>query len=73
MAQSRKAGPGRKSRGERELFSTRLPVALASQLRVDAERLDLSLTDALANLVAAAYGHPPVATPQPADQMKLTA
>jgi len=73
MAQSRKPGPGRKSRGDRELFSTRLPVALAGQLRADAERLDLSLTDTLANLVAVAYGHPPVATPHPADQMRLTA
>ena len=69
----RRSNAGRKSRGERELFATRLPLPLADQLRAQAEEQDLSLTDTLANLVAAAYGYPPVAEPKVSEQMRLTA
>jgi hypothetical protein len=53
---------------------TRPPKPLAEAIRAEAERLDLSYSDYIANILAIAHGFPPVAQP-PADegQMQLTA
>lgn len=69
----RKPGPGRPNKGPRLLFTVRMPAALADAVRADAERLDLTYSDYVANLVAETYGEPPVATPKDDKQMKLTA
>ena len=69
----RTPGSGRRSKGRRDIFTTRIPTPLAGQLRADAERLDLSYSDFIANVVAEKYGQPPVAEPRDEDQMKLTA
>ena len=69
----RTPGSGRRSKGSRHIFTTRIPTPLASQLRADAERLELSYSDFIANVVAEKYGLPPVAEPKGKDQMKLTA
>ncbi len=65
---------GRPSKGCRELFVTRLPDQLAERFRDDAEALDLTLTDHLANIVAGHYGLPPIAAvPKPSAQERLIA
>jgi len=69
----RPEGSGRRSKGPRDVFTTRIPTPLADQLRADAERQDLSYSDFLANVVAEKYGHPPVAPAKQDDQMRLTA
>ena len=53
----------------------RLPRALADKVEADADRDDLTLSDTLGNIIAAHYGHAPVALPHDGDheQMKLTA
>jgi len=51
---------GRPSKGERQLFVTRLPAPLAEQFRDEADALELTLTDHLANIVAAHYGAPAI-------------
>ena len=43
------------------------------RLRDDAEQLDLSYSEVLANVLAAHYGFPPVANPRNEDLMKLSA
>ena len=74
-----KPGPGRPSKGARLPFTVRVPAALAAAVRADADQLDLSYSDHIANVLADRYGHPPVATPKematPKDdeQMELTA
>ncbi len=64
---------GRPSKGDRELFATRLPVELAEMVRDDADRSDLSLSEHLANLVALHYGRPLVAVSQSSQQERLIA
>lgn len=66
-------GSGRRSKGERVQFITRLPIELATRVRAEAEELDLSYSEALANRVAASYGLPPVAVSPAAGQQKLIA
>jgi len=46
---------------------------LAEAVRAEAERLDLSYSDYIANVLAAAHGFPPIAEPKDATQMQLTA
>ncbi len=75
---SRKRGNvGRRSKGDRHTFTTRIPMAVAELLMEDSDRLEMSYSDFLANLACEKYGHPPVAAPeskdQDEDQMKLTA
>ncbi len=53
-------GAGRPSRGDRWLVCTRLPADLADLFRAEADRLDLTYNDLLANLAAEHYGRPPV-------------
>lgn len=69
----RPEGSGRKSKGPRDVFTTRIPTPLADKLRDDAQRHDLSYSDFLANVVAEKYGHAPVAVAKDTEQMKLTA
>src|SRR4051812_30412363 len=68
----RTAGPGRPNKGAREAFMTRLPEALATELRNEADELDLSYSELIGNIVAARYGLPPVGQPRPSgDQDQL--
>lgn len=69
----RPPGSGRRSKGPRDVFTTRVPTPLAELVRADAERLDLSYSDFVANVLAEKYGQPPVAEPRDEDEMKLTA
>ena len=73
MARRKPPGSGRKSKGPREVYATRVSPELGQRLRDEAERLDLAYSEVLANVLAAHYGLPPVATPRNEDQMKLTA
>jgi len=52
---------------------SRVSPGVADAVRDKAEELDLSYSDVIANILASHFGHPPVATPQADDQMKLTA
>jgi hypothetical protein len=52
---------------------SRVAPAVAEAVRTDAERLDLSYSDVMANILAAHYGMPPMAAPATENQMKLTA
>ena len=69
----RPASGGRPSKGKREQLLTRAPSDLAQAVRDEAERLDLTYSDYIANVLAAAHGVPPVAEPKNQDQMRLTA
>jgi hypothetical protein len=64
---------GRPSKGHRIVMLSRVSPTLADAVRAKAEQLDLSYSDVIANILADHFGHPPVATPQADDQMKLTA
>ena len=52
---------------------SRLSPAAAEAVRTEAELLDIAWGDVIANIVAAHFGLPPMATPKAAAQMKLTA
>ncbi len=52
---------------------SRVAPAVAEAVRNEAERLDLSYNDLIANILADRYGLPPVPNPAESDQMKLTA
>ncbi len=66
-------GGGRPSKGERVRVMSRVAPGVAEALRSEAERLDLSYSDVIANALAAHYGHPPLVASSEDDQMKLTA
>jgi hypothetical protein len=66
----RAASGGRPSKGNRATLLTRPPVALVEAVRAEAERQDLSYSDYIANVLAAAHGFPPVVAPK--DQAQLT-
>lgn len=51
-------GAGRPSKGERELFTTRVPKPVADLIRVRAEELDLSFSECVADLLAVALDVP---------------
>lgn len=70
---SRHAGPGRPSKGDRKLLTTRPPRALADVICGEADRLGLTWSDYIANVLAQAHGFPPIATPKDEEQMRLTA
>ena len=53
-------------------MTTRLPKSLSDAVRQRAEENDLSFSDEIANAVAAAFNHPPVAVPAE-QQLKLSA
>ena len=60
----RPGGPGRPSKGDRKKVATsRLPRPLYDALVEEADRIELSMSETLANIIAAHYGHPRVATP----------
>ena len=67
----RPATGGRPSKGKREPLLTRAPADLAQVVRNEAERLDLSYSDYIANVLAAAHGFPPVAGPKNQAQMSM--
>jgi hypothetical protein len=70
----RPSSGGRPSKGNRRPLLTRPPAALADAVRAEAERLDLSYSDYVANVLAEKHGFPPVAIPPPMDEgQKLTA
>ena len=69
----RPPGSGRRSKGPRDVFTTRVPTPIADLVRADADRAELSYSDFVANVLAEKYGLPPVAEPKDQDQMKLTA
>ena len=73
MPREKTPGSGRKGKGPREVLATRVSPELAQRLRDDAEQLDLSYSEVLANVLAAHYGFPPVANPRNEDLMKLSA
>ncbi len=64
---------GRPSKGARIAMISRVAPAVAEAVRNEAERLDLSYNDLIANILADRYGLPPVSKPAESDQMKLTA
>ncbi|MGZ4524769.1 MAG: hypothetical protein ACXVXO_15380 [Mycobacteriaceae bacterium] len=64
---------GRPSKGDRAPLLTRPPIELAQAVRAEAERLDLSYSDYIANILAAAHGFPPVVGPKDSKQMQLIA
>ena len=47
---------GRKSKGDRHAFMTRIPREAADRLIAEAERLDVHYSDLIAHHVAQAYG-----------------
>lgn len=57
MGQKRMPGPGRPSKGDRELFATRIPTAVAGDLRALADDLDLSYSETLAELTRIGLEH----------------
>ena len=67
----RPATGGRPSKGKREPLLTRAPAALAQVVRDEAERLELSYSDYIANVLAAAHGFPPVVAPKDQGQMTM--
>ncbi len=69
----RPATGGRPSKGNREPLLTRAPPALAQAVRDEADRLGLSYSEYIANVLADKHGFPPVAEPKNDAQMKLTA
>ncbi len=69
----RPAQGGRPSKGERVPLLTRTPLELARAVRGEAERLDLSYSDYIANVLAAAHGFPPVVQPKDEAQMQMIA
>ncbi len=73
MERQKMPGSGRKSKGPREVYATRVAPELGRLLREEAERLDLAYSEVLANVLAAHYGLPPVTIPKNEAQMKLTA
>jgi len=52
---------------------SRVAPAVADAVRNEAEQLDLSYNDLIANILADRYGLPPVPKPTETDQMRLTA
>jgi hypothetical protein len=53
---------------------TAVAPTVSEAIRTEAERLDLSYSDVMANVLAAHYGYPPTATPAAqSDQMRLSA
>lgn len=64
---------GRPSKGDRAPLLTRPPLELAQAVRAEAERLDLSYSDYIANILAATHGFPPVVITKDEAQMKLIA
>jgi hypothetical protein len=70
---TRTPGAGRRSKGPREVMTTRLPTPLADALRQRAEDNGLSFSEEIANAVATVLGHPPVAAPRQQEQVKLPA
>ena len=55
------------------MLITRPPRDLSDAVRAEAERLDMSYSDYVANCLAAIHGFPPVVPPKDISQMKLTA
>ncbi len=55
------------------MLATRVPVALAEAVRSNADRLGMTYSDYIANVLAERHGIPPVVTVNHEDQMKLTA
>ncbi len=55
------------------MLITRPPRDLTDAVRAEAERLDLSYSDYVANCLAATHGFPPVVTSKDTSKMKLTA
>jgi hypothetical protein len=67
----RPPGAGRPSKGAREYFGTRLPAELAALVRAESDRLDLSYSEYIANILAVQHGVKPISVDDA--QMKLTA
>lgn len=67
----RQGSGGRPSKGDRLTLLTRTPAALGLAVQAEAERLDLSYSDYIANVLAAAHGFPPIVELSP--QMELSA
>jgi len=72
MARQRNAG-GRPHKGDRKLFSTRLPQDLAARMSAEADELDLTYSDYLANLVAEHFGRGLLVAPAPQLEERLIA
>jgi hypothetical protein len=72
MAQ-RQERTGRPSKGDRRVLYSRVPREIADRVEADADRLQLGLSDIVANALAHYYGMPPVAAPRTEQQMQLTA
>jgi hypothetical protein len=72
MARQRNAG-GRPHKGDRKLFSTRLPQDLAELMSAEADEFDLTYSDYLANLVAEHFGRGLLVAPAPQLEERLIA
>jgi len=72
MARQRNAG-GRPHKGDRKLFSTRLPQDLAELMSAEADELDLTYSDYLANLVAEHFDRGLLVAPAPQLEERLIA
>lgn len=71
----RAAAGGRPSKGNRVRMMTAVSPAVSEAVRREAEELDLTYSDVMANILAAHYGQPPLSasTSSGGQQMKLTA
>ena len=65
------ARKGRKDKGDRVAVLTRPPLALAEAVRAAADEADMSISDYVANVLAAAHGFPPVVGPKDDRQMRI--
>lgn len=69
----RPPGSGRRSKGPRDVMTTRLPTTLADAVRAYADQHELSYSDAIANVLAEHFGEPLVAPLKGESQLQMTA
>jgi hypothetical protein len=67
----RRPGPGRPSKGDRELMATRLPLDVSGGVKALAEARDWSYSETLAELVAIGLNHLAELPPAPTEQEEL--
>jgi antitoxin component of RelBE/YafQ-DinJ toxin-antitoxin module len=71
MATTRGKGQGgRPSKGDRRYLASRVPESLAQAVYDAADELGITVSDYIADLLAAEHGHRPVSRPVP-DQKEL--
>lgn len=73
MPKRQAASGGRPSKGVRVFVATRCSPEIATAVRAEAERLDLSYSELVANVLADRYGLPRMAEPRADGQLRLPA